>query len=129
MHAISVKFARVGFALLLLLSAMVSNPSFAEDRPLPKNGILGTFKPSLLPKFVIDENLVRAGAGVQIRNQKNLIVQTSALSGPDVKILYTKNNQGQVERIWILDDEEFQRIRSGGNPAFPGVKTPPVKSN
>jgi len=117
-----------GLIFSVLLSFMLSAPSVAapEARPLPANGILGSFQPSALPKIVIDDQTYILAAGAQIRNQQNLIVQKSTISGPDVNVLYKKNRQGQIERIWILTDAEFKRISSGEKPAplMPVTKNP-----
>jgi len=115
--------------LMFTLCLIVGNLSYAEDRPLPADGILGTLKSSAMPKIVIDGNQVKLTAAAQIRNQKNLIVQVSALSGsasaPDVNVLYKKSKQGQIERIWLLTDQEYQRIKSGVKSA----PLPPIKNS
>jgi hypothetical protein len=95
--------------LCLLAGLTMSNVSYA-DRPLPANGVLGVFKPSATPNMVIDNQPVKLGAGAQIRNEKNMIVQPAALSGADVHILYKKGIQGQIDRIWILTEAEYERI-------------------
>jgi len=116
--------AGVIFGIVLSLLFSQSLQAAPQPRPLPTNGLLGTFQPSALPKFVIDNQPYVLSAGAQIRNQKNLIVQTATLSGPEVKVLYTKNRQGQLYRIWILTDAEYERIKSGtpATPAVPGTK-------
>jgi len=45
-----------------------------------------------------------------------LLVQTTSLSGPDVGVLYKKSSQGQIDRIWILTDLEYQNIKNGVKP-------------
>jgi len=112
------------FSVLLGLLFSLSIQAAPQVRPLPANGILGTFQPSALPKIVIDGQVCVLSAGAQIRNQKNLIVQTGTISGPDVKVLYTKDRQGQLSRIWILTDAEIERINSGApaTAVLPGVK-------
>jgi len=112
----AMRAAGLYFGMFLIL--MISKLSLAaEGRPLPANAILGIFSPSALPRIVIDGQGYLLSAGAQIRNQNNLIVQTSNISGPDIEVLYKKSRQGQIDRIWILTRAEFDRIRSGVKPA------------
>ena len=97
---------------------MTSNFSqAAESRPLPANAQLGVLSPSARPRIVIDDQVYSLSAGAQIRNQKNMLIQTASLAGRDVKVLYKKSAQGQIDRIWILTDAEVERISSGAKPA------------
>ena len=111
MHANIKNTAARMTGVIFSLGLMFGNLCFAMDsRPLPANGILGTLRLSAMPAIVIDDQLYKLSASAQIRDQKNLLVQTAALSGPDVKVLYKKSSQGQIDRIWILTAQEFQRI-------------------
>jgi len=104
-------------ALIFSLGSLLCNAGFAmESRPLPANGTLGTLKLSAMPGIVIDGQAYKLSASAQIRNQKNLLVQTTSLSGPDVGVLYKKSSQGQIDRIWILTDLEYQNIKNGVKP-------------
>ena len=119
----------VGF-VCLVFGVLLSSPIFAAaDRPLPKDGILGMFHPAAIPAIVIDDETIKLAAGAQIRDQKNLIVQTGAINGPDVHVLYQKNPQGQIQHMWILTDQEYQHISSGDTPLLPGVKAAPVQTD
>jgi hypothetical protein len=131
MRANTVKTGSI-VGLIFSLCLAVSNSSYAEDRPLPADGILGTLKPSAIPKIVIDGKPVTLTGGAQIRNQKNFIVQVGALSGsassPDVNVLYKKSRQGQIDRIWLLTDQEYERIKTGAKPApLPPIKNSPTQ--
>ncbi len=100
----------------LLLCLFVCLRVAADDRPLPYNGTVGTLSISALPAIVIDGQTHKLTAGAQIRNDKNLIVQTATLKGADVKVLYNLNKLGQVDRIWILTPAELQQFESGTRP-------------
>jgi len=118
MHANKTSTALWFAALIFSLGSMLCNVGFAmESRPLPVNATLGTLKLSAMPNIVIDGQGYKLSASAQIRNQKNLVVQTTTLSGPDVMALYKKSSQGQIDRIWILTDVEYQNIKNGVKPA------------
>lgn len=118
MRADTIKISYLGLILCLISSLMIGSPSYAvvADRPLPKDGLLGKFKPSAIPTLVIDNKVVKLSAGAQIRDQKNRIVQIAGIRGPDTNVLYEKNQQGQIERMWMLTDEEYKRIKAGAKP-------------
>jgi len=118
MHANKTSTALWFAALIFSLGSMLCNVGLAmESRPLPASATLGTLKLSAMPTIVIDGHVQKLDAGAQIRNEKNLIVQTGSLYGPDVSVLYKKSKDGQIDRIWILTKEEFQRISHPVQPA------------
>ena len=108
-------FLSVVLAFVLLLPASVTWAAAADQsRPLPPDATVGWLQMSAMPSIVIDEQPHKLSAAAQIRNQKNLIVQVSSLSGKeDVPVLYQTNKIGQVVRMWLLTDVEYQRIHSG----------------
>jgi hypothetical protein len=119
------KFGYLGLIVVLLSLLLMSRTGIAmEDRPLPADGILGVLTASALPKVIVDNKQVQLGAGAQIRNEHNLIVQIPAIKRTDLNILYEKNSQGQIQRIWLLTDAEYERIKSGVKPKLAGTKAP-----
>jgi hypothetical protein len=115
-----------GFVLTMML--LSNSWASASARPLPKDGVLGVLSLSSMPAIVIDDQPRKMSASGQIRNEKNLIVQTSTLSGKqDVNILYKQNKLGQIDRIWILTDAEYTRIRNGDPAPLPTALPPPVQ--
>lgn len=108
-----------------LLVCLAVEPSvLAADRPLPDIGLLALWQASSLPQMIIDGQPVRLTAGAQIRDQKNLIVQPSAVPAVDVHILYKATQARQIERIWILTDAEYLRILARAALTPPVVATP-----
>lgn len=111
MRANSLIFAQLG----LVVSLLGSTASYATERPIPpdaKPGALST-STSKNRQFLIDGDLRQLSTGTQIRNQKNVLVQpqhlVAQLIGADVPILYTENNHGHIQRIWILTTNEIQQ--------------------
>ena len=111
---VQVIFARISAHMLLAalcLPGMMSGVhAQVVQRPFPGDALLGVLSPSANPVIVIDGLRRQLAAGAQIRNENNMIVQPMALSGGDVRIIYKKNRQAQIERIWILNVTEAQKI-------------------
>lgn len=117
MRPVTTKITRLSFIFCLLVGAADLSFAAIENRPLPEDGVLGVFKSSQIPVIIIDNKEVKLSAGAQIRNQKNVIVQTALIKGEnkgaDINVLYKKNKMGQIQRMWILTDEEVGRVKSG----------------
>lgn len=98
--------------LLLILSVFFGTPaSYAQQiRFLPekgKRGITGSSQP--LPKIAIGrETLDLAPGGLIFDTNNRTILQNSLPVGADV--WYQTNNDGQIQRIFILRPEEQARL-------------------
>ncbi len=118
MQAISAQSVTLKTALLSLLWMTMLFAAFSDAvaqsvaRPFPADGVIAIFSPQYSPVIVIDGVQRQLTAGAQIRDGNNMIVQPASLSGPDVRVIYKANVQGQIERIWILNADEAQQITS-----------------
>lgn len=77
----------------------------AADRPFPVTAKRGTMTPAPYPEIVIDSKLRHLAPGARIWNAENLIEMPAALRG-DFTVNYTENDEGDIDRVWILNDEE-----------------------
>ena len=64
--------------------------------------------PAPFPEIVIDGKLRHLAPGARIWNADNFIEMPAALRGSDFKVNYTENDQGDIDRVWILTPEEVQ---------------------
>ncbi len=102
-----ISFSFVGLALFATLPAM------AMDRAFPPNIKRGKMIPAPHPAVVIDGRSRMLAIGSHIWTTENLIEQPAALRGEDIVINYTETEQGEIDRIWILTQEEAnQPIRT-----------------
>ena len=128
-----VYFNRIcGLILYFMFGFIASTTSHAMDRPLPVDAKYGTFSPSANPNIVINGQIRQLTGGAQIRDSNNMIILPVALNGPDVQILYKENNQGQIDRIWILTQDEVQKYAPGSpiwNFFFNRTPTTPTVAN
>ena len=97
------------------LAAMTLVPggrASAQTRMFPPNALPGVLSSASYPAIVINGKQRDTAANLQIRNLNNLIIVQASLSGDDAIILYVANNQGQIERIWMVSDQELQQYKS-----------------
>ena len=103
--------------LLLLLSFCTSILAFsAADaqglpvRALPANGKLGRVgEPQALPLVQIGGRVMRLAPGGVIYDQHNRSIVHASLP-PHSTVLYTADANGDVQRIYVLTDEERVRV-------------------
>lgn len=102
--------------LIVFLSVVAAFPAWAFERPFPQNVKRGTMTPGTYPEITIDGKARHLSAGSRIWNQRNLIEMPAYLQGSDLMVNYTENAQGEIDRVWILTDDEARQ-------------TPPAQTN
>lgn len=97
------------FCLMLLLSALTTASAWAFERPFAPHYKRGAMTPALHPQIIVDGITRHLSPGARIWNQENLIQTPATLQGNELPINYTENDQGQIDRIWILTSEETRQ--------------------
>lgn len=95
--------------LIVFLSAVITLPALAFERPFPQGIKRGKMAPAAYPSIVIDGKTRSLSAGARIWNQDNRIELPASLRGSDLTVNYTENDQGDIDRVWILTKEEASR--------------------
>jgi len=94
--------------LLLVCCLLGALPAQAFERPFPPNARRGAMTPAPWPTIVIDGLAVKLAPGARIWNRDNLIQMPATLRGFGIPVNYTVNQQGEVDRVWILTADEMQ---------------------
>jgi hypothetical protein len=95
--------------LISSLFAAVMLPAHAYERPFPKNAKRGKMEVGAYPTVAINEKTRRLSAGARIWNRKNLIQMPASLSGQELVVNYTEDKQGNIDRVWILTEDEAKQ--------------------
>lgn len=95
--------------LIVFLSAIVALPAAAFERPFPPSAKRGAMAPAAYPAIVIDGKTRSLASGARIWNQENLIEMPASLRGNNFPVNYTEDEQGNIDRVWILTQEEERR--------------------
>jgi hypothetical protein len=95
--------------LIIFLSAANTLPAFALDRPFPASTKRGEMTPALHPAIVIEGKTRQLSPGARIWNEDNLIQMPASLRGTNFVVNYTENEQGEIDRVWILTPDEARR--------------------
>ncbi len=100
---------RVFKLLLCLLLAASTLPAFALDRPFPQIAKRGTLSMTDYPTVTVDGQVRKMSPGAWIKNENNTIDMPFSLRGREFIVNYTENNEGDIDRVWILSNEEAQK--------------------
>jgi len=103
--------------LITCLFAAAVLPAHAFERPFPKNAKRGTMEVGAYPTIAINDKLRRLSAGARIWNSKNMIQQPASLVGRQAVVNYTEDRQGNIDRVWILTEDEAKQPPPKQTPA------------
>lgn len=98
--------------LRLLLSFVLATAALsahAFERPFPSNAKRGVMEMGHYPNITVNDTARRLSAGARIWNRKNRIQVPASLTGQEFVANYTENAQHDIDRVWILTDEEIKR--------------------
>lgn len=103
--------------LFSFLSILILAPAMAAmERPFPPQAKRGTMSPAAYPQIVIEGKLRRLSPGARIWNRENRIQLPGTLTGGGMKVNYTEDAQGAIDRVWILtSDEASQPLKTQTN--------------
>jgi hypothetical protein len=88
------------------LLVMTTLSASAFDRPFPPSVKRGVMSPGFYPVIIIDGQTRHLSAGARIWNQDNLIEMPASLRGSGFAVNYTEDIQGDIDRVWMLSNEE-----------------------
>jgi hypothetical protein len=89
---------------LFLLAVML--PALAFERTFPTNAKSGRLNVAEYPQISIDGSAHRLASGARIWSRDNLTVVPNALGTDTYVVAYTEDNDGAIDRIWLLNDDE-----------------------
>jgi hypothetical protein len=95
----------LGSLILMVLTCS----AFAFERPFPANAKRGKMEPAQYPTILIDGAQRTLSVSARIWNKDNLIQQPVSLVDTTYVINYTEDQDGRINRVWILTDQEASR--------------------
>ena len=105
--------------LLLMFSGAValSTPAaaqFVQQRFLPPNGERGTLGPTAdFPSVMIGKTLLLMNPGARIYDRDNRTLVHAQLP-PGAEVVYSRDQAGYVQRIYILTEQELAVLKQAG---------------
>jgi hypothetical protein len=90
----------------VLAIASIAAPAYAQLRSIPDDAKRGQMRFIREMVVEIDGAQARLSPGAQIRNTDNRLLLPSALPQDSLLVKYIVDASGQVQRVWILTQEE-----------------------
>lgn len=107
---------RIPRFLLLCALVFASLAAHAFERPFPPIAKRGTLSMVHYPTVSIDGKERRLSPGAWIKNERNTIDMPVTLAGREFTVNYTENNEGDIDRVWILTPEEARATPPNERP-------------
>ena len=126
---------RILLALLVIcVGALVSFPhtTLAQSavRPFPAEAKRGVMEVQAGHSILINGAVERLSPGARIRGVNNMLVMSGQMVGQKVLVNYTRDAQGSVHQVWVLNGYEARRERPGLEPTTNVLfESTPPKSN
>ena len=92
--------------LSCLIMLAVTLPAIAFDRTFPPNAKSGRLNVADYPQITIDGGSRQLTSGARIWSRDNLTVIPNSLGTDTYIVAYTEDNDGAIDRIWLLNDDE-----------------------
>ncbi len=91
--------------LVAMIAATSMSPAFSA-RNFPEKAVRGEIKAHKYPYMKIGAKTLRLAPGGRIFNQQNLIIMPASLQSQTAQIMYTRDMNGDLSRVWLLTAEE-----------------------
>ncbi len=114
----------VGALLISLILGSFALTAAAFERIFPEDVKRGSMSIEGGQNLRINGKPRTFSGAIQIRNSENMIQVSGAISGNAIPVYYTENQQGDIHRVWILNEEEIRRkapLPSAQNSPMPPV--------
>ena len=118
MRSLLPPFVSAALTLSALVTGVLPLSASAQmtARQFPPAARRGTLEVVTPPDILINGNAERLSPGARIRGLNNMLVMSGQMVGARVVVNYTRNPQGQIHDVWILNDLEAQKKRAGSEP-------------
>lgn len=113
---------RIGTLLISCALALGTLSAHAFERPFPPGAKRGEMTPAISPAIIINDKTRMLTAGARIWNQNNTIDMPAALRGSKLPVNYTEVESGEIDRVWILTEDEARKAPP--KPVVPATPLP-----
>jgi hypothetical protein len=101
--------------------SLAASAAWAQNfvREAPKDVKPAVIAVSATPPIItVDGKEDRLSPGARVRDRNNMLVLSGALAGKTLYTVYRRDSAGLVHEVWLLNEEEYEKIggSSGGNP-------------
>ena len=100
--------------MYVLAVSLAAEAQHVQQRPLPPKASRGTLgEPQMFPAVKIGNRTLRLSPGARIYDQSNRTIVHAQLP-PGAQVLYTSDAAGDIQRMYVLTEEELLRLKQAG---------------
>jgi hypothetical protein len=92
--------------MALLATLLVATAASAQVREFPAAALRGTFQVVQPPDILLDGKSDRLSPGARILGVRNELVMSATLVGERLVVNYTREPNGMVHQVWLLNQQE-----------------------
>ena len=107
-------------SLLPVTAAAQTEDAAPALRQFPKTAARGVLTVMTPPEVAMDGKPDRLSPAVRIRDTRNVLVLSGAISGQPLVVNYVRDNIGLVQQVWILSAEEARQKMPGNDAGLLG---------
>lgn len=104
---------RTLIATTLLLATAVLAPAQAQVRAFPPAALRGILQVTQPPTVLLDGRADRLSPGARILGPRNELVLSASIAGERLVVNYTREPNGMVHQVWLLNQQEAALKRPG----------------
>lgn len=100
-------------ALITIPIALAAAAVQAQVRDFPAAALRGVLQVTQPPQILLDGNPDRLSPGARILGPRNELVMSASISGERLVVNYTREPNGMVHQVWLLNQQEAAIKRPG----------------
>lgn len=113
----------------VVLSFPTDSQAQSPVRPFPAAAKRGVLEVQVWPAILLNGEADRLSPGARIRGVNNMLMMSGQLAGQRLVVNYTRDSQGMVHEVWVLNTYEARLERPGSEPTKNWIfESDPVKA-
>ncbi|WP_326533477.1 hypothetical protein [Pseudorhodoferax sp.] len=99
--------------IALITTLLVATAAQAQVREFPAAALRGVLQVTQAPAVLLDGNADRLSPGARILGPRNELVMSASITGERLVVNYTREPNGMVHQVWLLNQQEAAIKRPG----------------
>ncbi len=99
--------------LTLLACVFATAAAQAQVRDFPPAALRGVLQVTQAPEVLLDGRADRLSPGARILGPRNELVMSASIAGERLVVNYTREPNGMVHQVWLLNQQEAALKRPG----------------
>lgn len=99
--------------IALIIPLLLATAAQAQVREFPAPALRGILQVTQPPEILLDGRADRLSPGARILGPRNELVMSASIAGERLVVNYTREPNGMVHQVWLLNQQEAALKRPG----------------